>query len=269
MIDILSVTSYHSSEYQELSPLALKKHHTSPSFDRSTTPEDSIFEEGPSQFVSNDISLPESLCIWSNQKSLKDIDRVIVYACLCELVLRERISTFAIEEGIPIFSLYVINKKPTGQDSLDEVLSTIIKLQKENRTISEVMQEVEYRCIKKVSNFINYSLMREGIMSVKTSFLGFQKYTITDDALKEDIKSYIRSSIVSLSTVNDIEPAKFAFLGLLQSQCNILEKETGEFRTKIQRLLSNMVDNYELYQKNVVVGSILERLHHVLCEFNK
>ncbi|KAL0485429.1 developmentally-regulated protein [Acrasis kona] len=273
MLDVIGTQSFYSCEYEELSPVSLRKYHTSPTID--TFSNRTIFDQEPLQFASA-TTLPEMIVIWSNQKSIKEFNRVVIYACLCELTLRERISTFTTdmdeykEDLVPSFCLYVINKKTTGYDALDEVLSTIVKIQKEGKSISNVMKEVEQRCAKKVIGMINSSLIRDGVMSLKTNFLGFQKFEIQDMLAQQQIESDVRNSIMTLSEIGykEVSPSTFAFLGLLSGQSSTIEKETGECKAKIYSILINMILNYESYQKNIVMGSILERLHHILCEFS-
>jgi hypothetical protein len=277
---VLSKLSVPSSDLYEAvpSPVFLRKHHTVPDIQ---SPENDAprLEKHNSQPDSNfatrgqlGLTIAEKIAVLTLNKHNKDVDRLLLWACLCELVLNEQISTCKLD-GENIFALYVYNKKPTGNEIADSVLSLLVK-QSSGKRMADIMKEVESTLGKKVLARVSSTLVQKGIFKLKKKPL-WQTYKLVDNELELKIKSEINAVLhaIARSDLNgtaDLDPFMYALIALLACNGATLSRDVLESQdVLLQQAAIGMIGKHSQWQRGIVSAMIFERLYHIVCEYQK
>jgi predicted DNA-binding transcriptional regulator len=239
---------------------------------------------------SNELTIAEKIMLLACNKQVKELEKLLLWSCLCELILSERVSTFLISsDNEPQntqsvdkkYGMYVFSKRPTGNDIVDEVLQQVIRLsiEKGTKRIADFMREIELGQVgRKITSKVQTQLVQRGILKVKTNFMLINSYILREQNTEEQIKNEICEVLETLerqkhdNTKQQVEmltPSVFATISLLACHPTIMHKEILEACKKpvyLYGTAQEMMKNYTRWQKGIVSAMIFERIYHVLLE---
>jgi hypothetical protein len=286
-LSTLALPGNGSPQY-ELVPSPLRKFHTSP-MDVLSSAEDTsawlgrhtsdLEDRKTKDFPTrepNVLTITEMIVILVQEKQIKNIEKILLWATLCDLVLHEKISTFDLEseDKLKSFGIYVFNKKQTGNDIMDEVLDHIVKKNGSKRIV-DVMKDVESMFGKKIYGQICMNLVCKGIFAIQKTgkILKHSTYKLIKQDLEFMLKDEIYNVLVQvekrlrdeIDSVSGMDPHMYALIGMLSRHGTTLQRDILEAKDVIlQKAATDMVKHYNLWKQGIVSAVILERLYHVV-----
>jgi hypothetical protein len=249
---------------------ALRKHTTMPDMKPQVSPRDAAtLERHHSALESRKeaTSLPEKLALLALNKSVPNIEKILLWACLVELVLQERISTYEIEYSPSSatnsqckqksYSPYVFNKKTTGDEVLDEVLQKVASVTSRRIPLSDILTDISV----KVNQKLCAQLEKKGFLAITRSIkvLKYAKYELKNHDVETKIIEEVRST---LAANKEVSPSTYALLTLVLHSG--LKKD---ILTQSETEKASGLSTGE--QQELVATVICERLQHVRIEMAK
>jgi uncharacterized protein (UPF0335 family) len=225
------------------------------------------------------LSITERMAVLAINKQNKEIERLVVWSALAELILAERISTYDLNtnndghrrrpSGPKSYAAYIFSKKNTGDEALDELLAQIVRLNEDKKSMHEVMKEVEG---DKILAKIYASLVQKQIIKVKKNVFS-TKYELLDGS---SIQKTYQEAQEAFKIVDErgrdesktLTPSTYALISLVACNGGSLKKELLEDRD-ITEATMEILSQIELRQGGVVTVQMFERIYHMLSEFQK
>ncbi|KAL0481632.1 ribosomal protein L16 [Acrasis kona] len=217
----------------------------------------------------------KSNCLFVNQrmaiiclKNYKKKVSLLIYSCICDLVILERISTF-IKDGSST-RVYVFNKKPVGDETLDLVMREILGIpQYEKKTVEEIVSSVKEKSGKKLYSMIMHQLELKGITKASKRLLS-TSYELVDESYFLDITNQVLTALNAfedgLYSKNGIQPDLYAMVCLDRRRSN---NNKAKIRDYDYQRVTKMMDDFDGWNIDIMTKATLERISHIVVRYNK
>jgi hypothetical protein len=231
------------------------------------------------------LSIPERILVLaltdqgSIRSGLSDIEHVLLYGILAELIIRQRVTTYNLlqnpnaKKSVQRYGLDVINTSTTGIGLFDEILQKInFRYQvKKNVRIESVMESVLEDVSKTLLKRFMLMLCERGILKRNTLELlivNYDSYTLLNphvrgllckdivDVLTKIEDRYHQTTASPHTPIRGLSPQNFAFIGLLYNHeemlfVDVLQKhfvgnESGV--SQLKHTAGEMIHSYQVYQ---------------------
>jgi hypothetical protein len=259
------------------------------------------------QVTNHEFSIAEKLLLLSLSdqgffKSIKNIDLLLLWSVVAELIIMERIETFELKKKIPFaaqrYGLDIVSTEPTGNDLYDDVLNKLTILYKENnsRRIESYITDIRNHFSKTIISTVAQPLINSGVLrtnrGVDLMVVNLEVYPIVDKTAKERIRKEIchvlttiedRYHIASMSPstpIDGLSPHMYALAALLYLHGDMMHKEVvaktftsnSSAVSQLKHTTSEMIVQYEQWslQRGFRRDSTsFKKLYHLSCEYEQ
>jgi hypothetical protein len=235
----------------------------------------------PGEDTTIPLTLTERAAIHAAQKTTsKDLEKLVTWAALAELILLERISTYDTNtseggfkrrpSGPKSYGLFVLSKKNTGDDILDDLLLQIVKCGSiDKKPMSEVMKDVGCtRTAAKVFERMeqkNFVRIKKGVFSTK--------YELIDDSWVGTTRTEAKQAFAIVDERGRDEskvltPQTYALISLIACTGGNIKRDLLEDRD-ITEATMELLNQIEQRQGGLITVMLFERVYHMLNEYQK
>jgi hypothetical protein len=249
------------------------------------------------------LSIPEKilLTVVSDQASVRsgldDIERVLLWGVLCELIIAEKITTYELRQNpnkkatAKRFGLDVVSTHPIGVGLFDEVLQKInFRYQaKKNTRIETVMNSIYKDVSKTLMKRVLHMLMDRGIVKksvVDLLVVNFDSFVVQDTIVRQHVMTEIIGILTKVedryhqnmsptTPIRGLSLQMYALISLMYNHDNILfidvlqkyfaDDENAQMQLK--HTAGEMVQQYQLFQRSWGEENLYTYLYRVIQEF--
>jgi hypothetical protein len=224
------------------------------------------------------LSIPEKITLLSVRRNVKDLDRLLAYSCVAELMLAERVSTFDLVGqkktcGPKLHGVYIFNKRETGDEVVDDILHQLIKLMStdknaDKKSMNEIMKDID---ATKIFPKICTTLATKGLLKIKKGVFS-SKYELLDESYEEQLRNEFKkiATIVDNRGKDDVNcaltPSVYALFSLIACNGGSLKREVLDDRD-ITEATMEMSSQIEKRTDGLVTLVLFQRIYHLLDEF--